>query len=219
MKRRLQQKVAETAVQLVKLGLNDAAAGNVSARLGDEHFLVTPSGLQAGQIAPGQVVELTLDGDWNGAWKPSSEWRMHRDIYRARPEVNAVIHAHAPFCTTLACLERDIPAFHYMVAVAGGVDIRCSDYATFGSQELSDAALRALEGRKACLLGHHGMLALGQTLEQALQLAVEVEALAEQYWRCLQIAEPRILPADEMQRVLEKFKGYGVNAQSAVQEG
>lgn len=213
MKRRLRQKITEVSAQLVKLGLNQAAAGNVSARLDDDHFLITPSGLPPRDISVRQVVEMGLDGGYDSEWKPSSEWRMHRDIYAARPDVRAVIHTHSPFCTTLACMERAIPAFHYMVAVTGRAEIRCAPYATFGSQELSDYAVAALEGSKACLLAHHGMLVLGDTLDHTLQLAIEVEALAEQYWRCLQIGEPKILPDDEMARVIDKFKGYGVNAQ------
>ena len=140
---------------------------------------------------------------------PSSEWRFHRDIYVARPELNAIVHAHSPFATTLACLARDIPAFHYMIAVAGGKDIRCAPYATFGTQELSDRALVALEGRQACLLANHGMIAVGSSLAKALALAVEVEALAEQYWRALQIGAPNLLSDAEMDIVLKKFQTYG----------
>jgi len=151
-----------------------------------------------------------VDGhdEWHGTHAPSSEWRLHRDIYARFTEANAVVHAHSPFATTLACLDRGIPAFHYMIAMAGGNDIRCAPYATFGTQELSDAALSALDGRKACLLAHHGMIAVGDSLQAALALAVEVETLAEMYWRALQIAEPTVLAADEMARVLEKFSHY-----------
>jgi L-fuculose-phosphate aldolase len=131
------------------------------------------------------------------------------DIYRARPQAAAIVHAHSPFATTLACLDRGIPAFHYMIAMAGGNDIRCAPYATFGTQELSDAALCALDGRKACLLAHHGMIAIGETLKKALALAVEVETLAEMYWRALQIREPELLSDAEMQTVLAKFAHYG----------
>ena len=144
-----------------------------------------------------------------GTRLPSSEWRFHRDIYRARPGTSAIVHTHAPFATSLACLHRDIPAFHYMVAVAGGSDIRCASYATFGTQDLSDHALAALDGRNACLLANHGMIALGTTLDAALALAIEVETLAEMYWRALQVGEPVILPADEMDAVIAKFRTYG----------
>jgi L-fuculose-phosphate aldolase len=140
--------------------------------------------------------------------KPSSEWRFHRDIYAVHPDVMAIVHAHSPFATTLACLDRGIPAFHYMIAVAGGDDIRCAPYSTFGTQQLSDDALRALDGRRACLLAHHGMIAVGDSLPSALALAIEVESLAEMYWRALQLGEPRILPASEMQEVLRRFADY-----------
>ena len=152
------------------------------------------------------------EGGHSAGQRPSSEWRFHRDIYRARPEAGAVVHAHAPYGTTLACLGRGIPAFHYMIAVAGGDTIRCAPYATFGSQALSDHALAALEGRRACLLANHGMIALGPDLAAAFDLAVEVEALAGQYWRALQIGAPRLLSADEMADVLEKFRTYGRRA-------
>jgi L-fuculose-phosphate aldolase len=152
-----------------------------------------------------------MDGAPRGTRKPSSEWRIHRDVFAARPEVNAVLHAHASYATALACLGRTIPAFHYMVAVAGGSDIRCAPYATFGTQELSDGALAALEDRTACLLANHGMIALGESLEAALALAVEVETLAQQYCCALQIGTPNRLSEDEMAVVLAKFKDYGVS--------
>jgi L-fuculose-phosphate aldolase len=158
------------------------------------------------------VVAMPRDGDEGdaiGTRLPSSEWRFHRDIYAARPEVGAIVHAHSPFATTLACLDRGIPAFHYMVAMAGGDDIRCAPYATFGTQALSDHVVTALAGRRACLLAHHGMIATGSTLATALALAVEVETLAEMYWRALQVGEPELLSATEMQVVGEKFRTYG----------
>ncbi len=205
-------KVVEAAGQLIRLGLNKGSSGNVGLRWRDG-FLVTPSGLPPERMSIHDIVFVDADGDTRGRRRPSSEWRFHRDILTARPDIGAVVHAHSPFCTTLAVLSRPIPAFHYMVAVAGGSDIRCAPYATFGSQELSDRAVAALVGRKACLLAHHGMIALGRDLDEALAIAVEVESLAEQYWRALQIREPARLPEDEMQRVLEKFKGYGRDAQ------
>ena len=152
---------------------------------------------------------MTLDGEARGALLPSSEWRFHRDIYAARADAHAIVHTHAPFATSLACLHRGIPPFHYMVAVAGGTDIRCAPYATFGTQALSDHAVAALAGRRACLLANHGMIAVGASLERALALAVEVETLAEMYWRALQIGEPVLLPDAEMDVVLEKFATYG----------
>jgi L-fuculose-phosphate aldolase len=155
------------------------------------------------------IVEMTLEGEVRGSREPSSEWRFHRDIYLARPDADAIVHAHSTFATALACLGRDIPAFHYMVAVAGGSDIRCARYATFGTQELSDNALAAIAGRTACLLANHGMIAVGASLDAALALAVEVEALAEQYWAALQVGEPNMLSEAEMAIVLQRFRSYG----------
>lgn len=200
--------MVETCRRMNALGINQGTSGNLSVRV-PEGLLVTPSGQPYDAMQPDEIVAMKMDGSWKGPLKPSSEWRIHRDVLAARPEVGAVIHTHAMFATTLACLGRGIPSFHYMVAMAGGTDIRCAPYSTFGEQALSDAAVAALEGRLACLLANHGMLALGATLERALALAVEVETLAAQYWRCLQIGEPNLLDAAEMAVVLEKFKGYG----------
>jgi L-fuculose-phosphate aldolase len=161
------------------------------------------------EIASGDVVAMGLDGSTDGRRRPSSEWRFHLDIYASRDDVHAIVHTHSPFATTLACLDRGIPPFHYMVAVAGGADIRCAPYATFGTQQLSDHALHALAGRRACLLAHHGMIAVGASLKAALALAVEVETLAEMYWRALQIGEPANLSSDELDTVLRKFDDYG----------
>ena len=206
--RALRFELLKAAAELSRLDMNRGTAGNVSARCGDG-LLITPSGVATARLAPAQMVAVEMSGRARGSLAPSSEWRMHRDIYAARPEVGAVIHTHAPFSTALACQRRDIPAFHYMVAVAGGKEIRCAAYATFGGQELSDSALVALEGRTACLLAHHGMIAVGHDFEAALKLALEVEELAEQYWRVLQIGDAIVLPDDEMDRVLSKFKTYG----------
>jgi L-fuculose-phosphate aldolase len=204
----LRREIIATALRMNALGLNRGKSGNVSARFGTG-FLVTPTGIAYESTQPEDIVALTLDGAARGPRRPSSEWRFHRDIYARRPEAGAIVHAHSPFATSLACLGRDIPAFHYMIAVAGGKNIRCAAYATFGTQELSDRALDALEGRRACLLANHGMIAVGASLATALALAVEVEALAEQYWRALQIGAPNLLPDAEMDVVLEKFRSYG----------
>lgn len=197
---------------LAAKGLNQGASGNVSVRDGDG-FVVTPSGVGADVLEPGQLVRMDMAGQWSGAWKPSSEWRFHRDIYAARPDAAAIVHCHSPAATALAVLGKALPAFHYMIAIAGGSDVRCAPYATFGTQELSDAAVAALDGRRACLLGHHGMIALGPTLSQALDVAVEIEFLADLYLRLLPLGEPPVLSEAEMAVVLEKFKGYGANAQ------
>jgi L-fuculose-phosphate aldolase len=204
----LRMAIIDTALRMNAAGINRGKSGNVSARI-EGGFLITPSGLPYAETRPDDVVSVDATGTASGMRKPSSEWRFHRDIYLRRPEAAAIVHAHSPFATTLACLDRGIPAFHYMIAAAGGNDIRCAPYATFGTQELSDAALSALDGRKACLLAHHGMIAMGESLDKALALAVEVETLAEMYWRALQIREPAILSDAEMQTVLAKFAQYG----------
>lgn len=204
----LRAAVLDTARAMNAAGINRGTAGNVSARSGGG-FLVTPTGMAYDACQPEDMVPVAMDGTASGRRKPSSEWRFHRDLYAARPEVGAVIHTHSPFATSLACMGADIPSFHYMVARFGGTDVRCADYATFGTQELSEAVLRAMEGRRGCLMAHHGMLVAGGDLAEALALAVELEGLAEQYWRVLQIGGPRLLPTEEMQRVLEKFRDYG----------
>jgi L-fuculose-phosphate aldolase len=187
--------------------LSPGTSGNVSVRWRDG-FLITPSALPYFQTEPRDIIYVGLDGQPNGPRRPSSEWRMHRDVYAARPDAGAVIHAHAAFATTLACHERGIPSFHYMVAAAGGEDIRCAPYAPFGTQDLSDLAMQALASRRACLLGHHGLLTLGETLEAAMQLAVEVESLAQQYWQALQLGEPPLLTPEQMRDVLDRFVDY-----------
>jgi L-fuculose-phosphate aldolase len=205
------RQIIATAQAMNALGINRGKSGNVSARW-QEGFLITPSGLPYEQTRPADIVFVDGTGHAHGRLAPSSEWRFHHDIYRSRTDAGAVVHTHSSFATTLACLGRDVPAFHYMIAVAGGSSIRCAPYATFGTQQLSDHALAALEGRKACLLANHGMIALEQNLQKALALAVEVEALCEQYWRALQIGQPNILPDGEMALVLEKFRTYGTPA-------
>ncbi|MBR9973000.1 class II aldolase/adducin family protein [Magnetospirillum sulfuroxidans] len=198
---------------LAARGLNQGASGNISMRLGDG-FIITPSGVSAETLVADQLVAMDMEGHWSGSWKPSSEWRFHRDLYAAHPETQAVVHCHSPAATALAVLGKPLPAFHYMVAIAGGADVRCAPYATFGSQALSDGALAALSDRKACLLAHHGMISMGRDLAQAVDIAVEVEFLADLYLRLLPLGEPPRLPAAEMAVVLEKFKSYGANAQN-----
>ena len=208
----LRNAVITTALAMNAAGINRGKAGNVSARWQDDGFdgfLITPTGLPYADTTPGDIVAVGIDGQAHGARLPSSEWRFHRDIYAARTDAAAIVHTHAPFATTLACMQRAIPAFHYMVAVAGGDDIRCAPYATFGTQELSDHAVAALDGRRACLLAHHGMIALDVSLPRALALAVEVENLAQMFWQALQIGKPAILPAAEMVGVVQKFETYG----------
>ena len=207
------QAIIDTCLEMERLDLTRGASGNVSLRTA-AGFLVTPSGMPPRTLTPDDIVEMDMEGTPTGARKPSSEWRFHRDIYAARPEIGAIVHNHPPFGIALASHGRGIPAYHYMVAMAGGIDIRCAPYATYGTQELSEHAVAALDGRFACLLANHGMIACGQNLERSLALAVEVESLAEGYWRALQIGEPVILSDAEMAIVIEKFKSYGANAQA-----
>lgn len=193
---------------LQELGLNRGTSGNASVRQ-DSGFIVTPSGMAIRDMTGTHMVEMNMQGEATSAGKPSSEWRFHRDIYLARPEINAVVHTHSMFATTLACLQKEIPPFHYMIAIAGGGNVRCSEYKLFGTQALSDAAIMALRDRKACLLAKHGMIAIGSNLQQAMDIAIEVEGLCEQYWRALQISTPENLTSEEMDEVFEQFKDYG----------
>lgn len=204
------QDLIDTALQMERAGLNQGSSGNMSVR-DDAGFLITPSGIEYESMHSDQIVAMEFDGTWEGQGvRPSSEWRFHRDILLARPTVGAIVHAHPIHATALATHNRPIPAFHYMVAVAGGSDIPCAAYATFGTQELSNAVIAALADRDACLMAHHGLLACGATLSAAFRLAVEVETLAAQYLAALQCGEPPLLDADEMERVLQKFRaGYG----------
>lgn len=195
--------------ELARRGLSHGTSGNVGLRRDAQSFFVSPTGLAYESLVGEDIPLMDLDGRWHGRCRPSSEWRIHRDIFKARPEVRAIVHTHSVHATALACTGRGLPAFHYMVAVAGGADIRCAPYFTFGSQALCDAALAALEGRKACLLANHGVIALGADLSAALTLAGEVENLAAQYVAALTLGEVRILDAEEMSRVIEKFRTYG----------
>ena len=203
--------VAACARKSVALGLNQGTSGNVSAR-SPEGFVITPSGRDMTGLGAVDMVSMTMDGQAPEGKKPSSEWRFHRDIYAAFPEARAVVHAHTPFAVALACLRRGLPSFHYMVALAGGTDIRCAAYATFGTQALSDAVIAALQDRRACLMANHGLVAWGKSLDSALALAVEMEALCGQYLRACQVGEPVLLSDEEMAEVLERFKDYGKQA-------
>jgi len=205
---RLRRDLIATARRMNALAINQGTSGNVSARIAGG-LLITPSGVDYDAMTPADLVEMDFAGAWRcerAERRPSSEWRFHRDILKARPEFGAVVHSHPIAATALACLGRDIPAFHYMVAVAGGDSIRCAPYATFGSAALSKNALAALDGRKACLLANHGMIAAGADLAAALALAVEVETLAAQYCQALQLGGPKRLTKAEMARVLAKFE-------------
>jgi len=205
----LRSQLLTTVQQLDISGLNRGTSGNVSARLSPSHWLVTPSGVPVNKLSADAMVLMDFEGKPVSNGKPSSEWRFHHDILVARSEVSAVVHTHSRFATAFSCLQLDIPAFHYMIAAAGGDSIRCCSYELFGTQALSDQVLIALKDRKACLLGNHGMIAVGKDLTTSLALAVEVESLCEQYWTALQLGQPNILSSNQMAEVLEKFKTYG----------
>jgi L-fuculose-phosphate aldolase len=215
----LRQDIVDHGRRFAPAGLSHGTSGNLSVRwrVGEvDGLLITPSGVDYTRMTAPDLPFMRLDdASWSGPLKPSSEWRFHRDIYLARPEVGAIVHAHATHATALAVQRRVLPAFHYMVAVAGGRDIRCAPYATFGTEALSQHALAALQDRRACLLANHGLITLGADLASAFALAIEVEQLAQQYLLALATGTPVILPDDEMDRVLDAFRSYGANAQQA----
>jgi len=205
---KLRSALVQTALQLDARGLNRGSSGNVSVRCG-EGFLITPSGMGSAGLVEDDIVFVKLDGTARGRLAPSSEWLFHRDILVQRKEVGAVVHTHSVAATALACLRKDVPPFHYMIALLGGNDIRCAEYATFGTQALSDKALFALRERKACLLANHGMIAVGGDLADALHIAVEVETLSEMYLRTLQVGQPVLLTETEFRDAQNRFSGYG----------
>ena len=204
--------VIETALAMSRRGLSPGRSGNVSRRW-RTGMLITPSGMAYDAIAPDDIVLVGEDGTPRGRRKPSSEWRFHLAAYAARPDIHAVVHTHSMHAVVLACAHEPIPAFHYMVATAGGRDIPCVPYATFGTAKLSRHVARGLARRNACLMANHGQIALGETCGKALQLAAEVEVLAEQYFKVLCLGKPVILGDAEMKTVLARFKSYGQNAQ------
>ena len=205
----LRQLLIDTACDSVRLGLNRGTSGNLSARV-PGGFLITPTGVAYGDLKPADLVRLDAHGvAAPGQLKPSSEWRFHCDIYAARPDVGAIVHTHSRYASALSCQRRELPAFHYMIALAGGDSVRCAQYATFGSAQLSANALAALEDRHACLLANHGLITTGADLKHALALAEEIESLAAQYCAALASGTPVLLDAAEMARVLEQFKTYG----------
>jgi L-fuculose-phosphate aldolase len=206
----LRQEIVAVAQAIDRAGFCPSKSGNVSVRLGDG-LVITPSGLPYAQTSPEDLIRLSLDGTvLEGSRKPSSEWPFHVAIYRARPDAQAIVHTHSPRATALASARRGIPAFHYMIALCGGADVRCADYATFGTPELAANAVKGLDGRKAVLLANHGVIALGGSLAGAHSIAAEVENLAGQYLDILAAGlEPVVLDAAEMERVATRFAGYG----------
>lgn len=196
------------AVQFLEgKGLNHNSAGNISMRHGDG-LLITPAGGRASWLTPNDIVHLSLDGEVRGEGTPSSEWRFHTGIQRRRPEAQAVVHTHADCCVALSCLRKPVPAFHYMIASFGGNEVPCSRYETFGSTSLAEAAVEAIEGHFACLLANHGMIAIGKSLQHALDLTVKLETLARQYILAKQAGEPVLLGADELADVHARYATY-----------
>ena len=209
----LRSEMVRIANKLDAQGLNRGTSGNLSARFKDG-MLITPSGMGAEGLGEDDIAFVHMDGTSRGRWQPSSEWLFHRDIFEQRGEVGAIVHTHSVAATALACLRRDIPPFHYMIALMGGDNIRCAQYATFGTQELSNNALLALRDRKACLLANHGMIAAGKDLAEAFKITMEVETLSEMYLRALQVGEPVLLNAQEFQDAQRRFGSYGKVAES-----
>jgi len=210
--RELRSEIISKSLWMNASGLNQGTSGNISARYQDR-MLITPSGIPYDTLEPESISSMPLDreyGTWEGPFKPSSEWRFHLDIMRARPEVNAVVHTHSIYATTLAMARRDIPAAHYMVAIFGGDSVRCSEYATYGTKELSDYALQALADRNACLLANHGMLVTGPSLEKAMWLAQELETLCRQYYQALLIGGPVILSDENIADTMKTISSYGL---------
>ena len=205
---KLRQEIIETAIAFNETGLSVGTSGNLSART-DRGYLITPRNFVYQDLKPDGLIEMDLQGkQLSGRHTPSSEWHFHQEIFRARSEINAIVHVHSPYATGIACIRQNIPAFHYMIAIAGGDNIRCADYATFGTEALAKNVVKALVDRDACLLANHGVITLGKTVTYAFKLAQEVENLAKQYWISQQIGDPVILDDAEMKIILEKFKTY-----------
>ena len=209
MTQRLRDELVTTAKRMSELGLTPGMSGNVSVR-GPNGIYVTPSGMPYSELRPDDMVEIKPDGNVRpGQRQPSTEWRLHRDILGARQDVQAIVHTHSLYCTTISMLRRPIPAVHYMIVLAGSDEIPCADYATFGSSQLALNAVSALRGGDACLLANHGMVALGHSLPAALKLAAEVETLASQYWHAAQVGSPHVLDREELIKVRDRFAEYG----------
>jgi L-fuculose-phosphate aldolase len=207
----LREQLTAALRRLDALGMNRGSTGNLSHRLG-AGMLITPTGMGADDLRPRDLVWLGDDGTLRGDWQPSSEWHFHRATYAARPDLHAIVHTHSVNATALACLERGLPAFHYMVAVAGGDSVPCTAYHTFGTEALSLAVAGALADRDACLMAHHGLVAAGPTLARAMKVAQEIEALCEVYLKALAVAEPAVLSAAQMAEVIDRFRSYGKTA-------
>ena len=207
----LKKQIIKFSKKLNSTNLSALRSGNISARArekGVDGFYITPSGMRYDDLKPSDIVFVSLEGRFDKKRKPSSEWRFHQDIYVNKKEAKAIVHAHSTCATAVSTHQRSIPAFHYMVAVAGGEDIKCTKYATFGTRKLSNNILSALKNRSACLIGNHGQIAFGENLEKAFELAQEIENICHQYIYALRIGIPKILSKKEMKIVLGKMKNY-----------
>jgi L-fuculose-phosphate aldolase len=206
----LRGELVRTLTELDARGYNRGSTGNLSARATGGGFWITPTGMAPERVGAADLVLLDAEGQRAiGNWQPSSEWPFHHRIYAVRPDLNAVVHLHSPHATALACLRRPLPAFHYMVAVAGGDDVPCTPYHLFGTEALGDAVAQAMQRRQACLLANHGLVAAGRTLGEALRVAVEIESLCGVYLQALAVGEPVLLSPDEMAQALARFASYG----------
>ena len=208
MSEHLRQSLVDASREAEALRLNAGTSGNISVRT-DKGMLITPTGVPSKSLRNEMIVEMDLDGAWSGEMTPSSEWALHAAIYKARPEVQAIVHAHPDNCVALSCAREPLPAFHYMIAGFGGDDIRCSKYAAFGSPELAGVTVEAIEGRTACLLANHGMVAVGATVAEAFGRTVKLETLARQYILCRSFSQPVVLTPDDLVEVKERYKTYG----------
>jgi L-fuculose-phosphate aldolase len=201
--------------RLDALGMNRGSTGNASQRWavdGVDGMLITPTGMGADELQPADLVWVGVDGRVAGAWQPSSEWHFHLATYRARPDLHAVLHTHSTHAAALACLRYELPAFHYMVAVAGGDSVPCVPYHLFGTEALSQAVAGALRERDACLMANHGLVAAGATMARAMKVLQEVESLCEVYLKALAVGEPALLSREQMREVIARFRDYGKTA-------
>ena len=205
------KEVIKYSIKLNTTNLSPLRSGNISVRSIEnsvEGFLITPSGKKYDTLKEEDIVFVSIDGNHDTNLKPSSEWRFHKDIYLKKSDAKAIVHSHSPHASAVSAHGKDIPAFHYMIALAGGDSIKCAKYATFGTQELSDNIIDALENRKACLMSNHGQVAFGENLESAFELAEELENICHQYINTIKLGNPKILSSSEIDVILEKVKNY-----------
>jgi L-fuculose-phosphate aldolase len=204
----LRQSLVDASLDAEAQRLNIGTTGNISVRI-ENGMLITPSGIPPKKLQPDLIVAMDLDGGWSGDVKPSSEWALHAAIYKTRPDVHAVMHAHPDHCVALSCARQGLPAFHYMIAGFGGDDVRCSRYASFGSPELAEITVEALEDRTACLLANHGMVAVGASVAEAFGRTLKLETMARQYMLCRTFSEPVLLTDRDMADVRQRYGTYG----------